>query len=186
MSEAKFRFSAHDGVIEMEGSEEFLSKHFESLTDIVRVMARHVVIDPKTSVVPLIEEPTKDIGESEVVLVAAAKSTSETIDDYPQAFSEINGKLKIVTAVSGKSKKEDMREIALLYCFGSSLMGHEQCDTPKIRAAVEEHGCLDAPNFSKTFEDKTLFISDGVKGGNKQIKLTFAGRQKVKALLARD
>jgi len=184
MSEAKFRFSAHDGVVEMEGSEDFLSKHFDSLTDIVRVMARHVVIDPKMPVIPAAENVAEE-GQDDLVPVTAQKATAETIDDYPHAFSEINGKLKIVTAVNGKSKRDQMRDISMLYCFGNSLMGHEHSESPKIRQAVEEHGCLDAPNFSKTFEDKTLFISDGVKGGNKQVKLTFNGRQKVKEMLAR-
>lgn len=183
MSEAKFRFSAHDGVVEMEGSEEFLSTHFESLTDIVRVMARHVVIDPKTPASMATEDI--DRASEELPEVSGSKTTAETIEDYPQAFSEINGKLKIVTAINGKTKRDQMRDIALLYCFGNSLMGHEHSDSPKIRQAVEEHGCLDAANFSKIFDDKTLFISDGVKGGNKQVKLTFTGRQKVKEMLGR-
>jgi hypothetical protein len=192
MSEAKFRFSAHDGIVEMEGSEEFLTKHFDSLTDIVRVMARHVVIDPKIPPALLDEESSDADQENSPSPLSAkpigsttVKTTAETIDDYPHAFSEINGKLKIVTAIGAKTKRDQMRDIALLYCFGNSLMGHEQSDSPKIRQAVEEHGCLDAPNFAKVFEDRTLFISDGVKGGNKKVKLTFTGRQKVKEMLVR-
>ncbi|MBU2731301.1 hypothetical protein [Acidithiobacillus ferridurans] len=50
---AKFRYSAQDGVLELEGSEEFVTKHFESLTDIVRVMARHLTVEPKVEAPPI-------------------------------------------------------------------------------------------------------------------------------------
>jgi len=74
----------------------------------------------------------------------------------------------------------------LLYCYGSKLIGDEQVPSSEIRTVCEEHGCIDSANYSKIFNDKTIFLSDGVKGGNKQIKLTFQGEKKAKALLIDD
>ncbi len=77
-----------------------------------------------------------------------------------------------------------MTNAALLYCYGAALMGDEQVSSKDIREVCEEHGCIDSGNFSKIFEDKTKFLSDGVKGGNKDIKLTFQGRKQAKELLS--
>lgn len=176
---AKFRYSAQDGVLELEGSEEFVSKHFESLTDIVRVMARHLAVEQKS-------EPVVTTGDQPLSLGAEAaldNATIESISSYPNVYSEINGKLKIVAEIPGSSKKLQMTNAAILYCYGAALMGDEQVTSKEIRETCEEHGCIDSPNFAKIFDDKTVFLSDGVKGGTKQIKLTFQGRKKAKELL---
>jgi len=185
MSEkAKFRYSAQDGTLELEGSEEFVSQHFESLTDIVRIISRHTTIEQK-----------KEANEGESNLLVTENDeesqgkqppSTEGIHSYPSVFSEINGRLKIVSDIPGTNKKEKMANAAMLYCYGSKLLGDEQVPSSEIRAVCEEHGCLDSPNFSKIFNDKTVFLSDGVKGGNKQVKLTFQGEKKAKALLIDD
>jgi hypothetical protein len=185
---AKFRYSAQDGVLEIEGSEEFVSKHFEGLTDIVRVMARHTVVEQRT-------ELPNDLGRSAVHLedttVTATNSTTtsnlsqpaETIQSYPNVYSEINGKLKLVMDIRGDSARAKQTTIAMLYCYGASLMGDDQVTNKDIREICEEHGAMDS-NFAKIFDDKTVFLSDGVKGGTKQIKLTYVGKKKAKELLS--
>lgn len=184
MSEkAKFKYSAQDGTLELEGSEEFVSQHFDSLTDIVRIISRHTTIEQK-------KEAHEE--ESEIAVTGNEEEQKEQspsvegINSYPSVFSEINGKLKIVSDIPGSNKKEKMSNAAMLYCYGSKLLGDEQVPSTEIRTICEEHGCIDSPNFSKIFNDKTLFLSDGVKGGNKQIKLTFQGEKKAKALLIDD
>ena len=174
---AKFKYSASKGTIELEGSEEFVTKHFEGLTDIVRVISRHSVIETKPDITIAAEhKPIQSTG-------GGAEQQSESLQSYPDFFSEINGKLKIVTQIEGKSKKATMLNAALLYCYGSELLGDDQVGDKDIRQACEEHGILDAPNFATIFSDKTLFLSDGVKGGSKEIKLTYQGKQKAKELL---
>lgn len=176
---AKFRYSAHDGVLELEGSEGFVTKHFESLTDIVRVMARHLTVEPRAEISPVTVEESSSITTPQ----KNEASVVESLATYPSFFSEINGKLKIVAEIPGASKKVQMTNAALLYCYGAALMGDEQVTSKVIREICEEHGCIDGANFSKIFEDKTVFLSDGVKGGIKQIKLTFQGRKRAKELL---
>ncbi|WP_207888353.1 hypothetical protein [Pseudomonas sp. 30_B] len=193
---AKFRYSASEGTVELEGSEDFISKHIEVLTDLARLAARHVVVEPRTVVADSIlttsvEELTPVEATVEGVVPApapehsAVQKVSETIQDYPVHFEEINSKLKIVCDIPGANTKSKMLNAAILYCYGSRLLGDEQVPAKNIRAVCEEHGILDSANFSKIFGDKTVFLSDGVKGGNKDIKLTFNGVKKAKELLGR-
>lgn len=182
-SKAKFRYSASEGLVELEGSEEFVSKHFQALSDLVRVVSRHVTVEQKLedkgtpSVQPKITEPVVDAVEHS----AAGKGG---IDSHPDFYSEINGKLKIVADIPGKNKSAKMSNAAILYCYGSKLLGDEQVPSKDIRSTIEEHGCLDGPNFSKIFSDKTIFLVDGTKGGNKEVKLTFQGEKRAKELLS--
>ena len=189
---AKFKYSAQEGVLELEGSEEFVTQHFESLTDLIRVISRHVVVEQHH------QESVTDTSGLEKRLSASSdikeentSQTSQTVADvqkegiaqYPNYFSEINGNLKIVAEIPGTSVKSKMTNAAILFCYGSKLLGDEMVASKDIRVVCEEHGCLDSPNFSKVFSDKTIFLSDGVKGGNKNVKLTFQGEKKARELL---
>ena len=181
---AKFRYSAQEGVLELEGSEEFVSNHFESLTDLIRIMSRHVVVEQKQDLQQSPPASAAEVGQAESAQVnSQVGDAGESISKYPSVFSEINGKLKIVSEIPGSNGRAKMTNAATLFCYGSKLLGDEQVAAKDIRTVCEEHGCLDAPNFSKVFGDKTLFISDGVKGGNKDVKLTFQGEKKAKELI---
>lgn len=187
---AKFRYSAQEGVLELEGSEEFVSQHFESLTDLIRIISRHVVIEqkqePSTSTLPTQNTSTTTISldNSTPTPTPGVATISETgIAKHPTFFSEINGKLKIVADIPGANARAKMTNAAILYCYGSKLLGDEQVSNKEIRTVCEEHGILDSANFSKIFSDKTLFISDGIKGGNKDVKLTFQGEKKARELV---
>lgn len=179
IEKAKFRYSAHEGVLELEGSEDFVTKHFESLTDIVRIISRHVSIEPKSELSPISTTGNQEVPNNS----SNIESHAENIANYPHVFSEINGKLKIVSEIPGNNTKSKMTNAAILYCYGSMLLGDDQVSSKEIREICEEHGCLDSANFSKVFSDKTIFLSDGVKGGNKDIKLSFPGKQRAKELL---
>ena len=96
---AKFRYSAQEGVLELEGSEAFVTQHFESLTDIVRVISRHVSIEHKAEH-PI--EPQEPALQTEATVTEAKKEPQgEAINNYPEYFSEINGKLKVVAEIPG-------------------------------------------------------------------------------------
>lgn len=189
---AKFKYSAQEGVLELEGSEEFVSEHFESLTDLIRVISRHVVVEQQHQEnAASSSEPEKDVVIGSEVKEDNISQTNQTVADvqkegiaqYPHFFSEINGNLKIVSEIPGTSGKSKMTNAAILFCYGSKLLGDEMVASKDIRIVCEEHGCLDSANFSKVFNDRTIFLSDGVKGGNKNIKLTFQGEKKARELL---
>lgn len=177
---SKFRFSAQEGVIELEGSEEFVTTHMETLTDLVRVISRHTHIETKSDKVRQEDTPSSSgPGDDD----DAKDDEVKGIDAYPKVFAQISEKLKIICKIPGSNKREQSRNAALLYCYGSELIGDEQVPSSEIRTLCEEHGFLDAANFSKIFDDKTIFLLDGKKGGNKKVKLTFKGREKAVALV---
>ncbi|MHB1000608.1 MAG: hypothetical protein ACYC27_15315 [Armatimonadota bacterium] len=176
---ASFRYSAQEGVLELEGSEDFITKHFDSLTDIVRVMARRTIVDQYKEVPTELSSQSMPLESSSL----DAKS-AESIEGYPEVYQEINDKLKITAEIPGDSKKAQMTNAALLFCYGAKLMGDEQVSSREIREVCEEHGILDDGNFSRIFGEKSLFLSDGIKGGTKEIKLTFQGCKRAKELLA--
>ena len=185
IEKARFKYSAQEGIIEIEGTEDFVSKHFESLTDLIRVISRHVVVEPKQEHQQAATQPATqgDLMSSDQLVVSAV-SAAIGINKHPSFFSEINGKLKIVAGMPGDNTKAKMKNAGILFCYGSKLLGDEQVSSKDIKTICEDHGCLDSPNFAKIFTDKTIFISDGVKGGNKDIKLTFLGEQEAVRLLA--
>lgn len=188
MSErARFRYSAQEGVLELEGSEEFVSKHFEQLDDMVRTIGRHITAEKKAELgaqgAAQGGSAGADAGPAASGAAAGGDPPTNSIAQHPAFFSEINGKLKIVAEVPGGNKKAQSSNLAILYCYGSYLMGEEQVKSKDIREVAKEHGCLDEANFASIFADKTIFLSDGVKGGNKDIKLTQPGMKRAKELL---
>lgn len=188
---ARFKYSAQEGVLELEGSEEFVSQHFESLTDLIRIISRHVIVEQHQHEITTEtsqENNARDRGEAKQesgpqTSQTVAEVQKEGIAHYPNSFSEINGNLKIVSEIPGTSVKSKMTNAAILFCYGSKLLGDEIVASKDIRVVCEEHGCLDSANFSKVFSDRTIFLSDGVKGGNKNVKLTFQGEKKARELL---
>lgn len=172
---AKFKYSASEGIIEIEGSEKFVSDHMETITDLVRIFSRHTSKEVKKDQSKQLQDPPTEDEES-------PDSDELKLATYPKVFSEINEKLKIICKIPGSSKREKMLNTALLYCYGSKLMGDDQVPSKEIRSACEEHGILDSANFASIFNDKTTFLTDGVKGGAKSVKLTFGGEEKAKEL----
>lgn len=66
---AKFKYSAQEGILELEGSEEFVSQHFERLTDLIRIISRHVVIEQRSEPnTQTITPPTIQTTEPNVAL----------------------------------------------------------------------------------------------------------------------
>jgi len=95
----------------------------------------------------------------------------------------MNGTLRIVADIPGESTKSKMRNVALIYGYGCVIQNKELFPADAVRQVCQDHGCLDGGNFSKIFTDKTTFVVEGVKGGNKTIKLSFQGRKQAKHLI---
>ena len=178
--QSKFRFSAQEGIIELEGSEGFISSHMETLTDLIRIISRCAPADDASgkyqSGVPGAEDEKIEIQDRD-------NDHSIKIENYPKIYSKINEKLKIICKIPGSNKRERSRNVALLYCYGSYLAGDDQIFSDEIRTLCQEHGTLDAANFSKALDDNTIFLLDGKKGGKKQVKLTYVGREKAEELV---
>lgn len=79
---AKFKYSASEGFLELEGSEEFVTKHFESLTDMVRVISRHVPVETKTDSAPVTPVPADVSNGTPTVNETVGGGEVETINSY--------------------------------------------------------------------------------------------------------
>lgn len=177
---SKFKFSASKGVIELVGSENFISSHMETLTGLVRVISRHTPVETRP------EKNLKEVFETKADKIETQdkEATGVTgIEVHPSIYSQIGEKLKITCKIPGSTKSEKSRNAALLYCYGAGMMGNEQVSSTELRTLCKDHGFLDSGNFSKIFDDKTIFVKDGKKGGNKQVKLTYTGREKAQELI---
>lgn len=179
MSKAKFQFDASNGLIELSGSDDFVSKHLQSILDmtgaISAVSSQVTALKPKE--VAQFTDADNDYN-SEKILNAEVTE----LNNFPYVFSKDENGVAIICSIKGKSKKSEMRNAALLYCYGCFLDGKEPVSSKDIRSVCEEHGVLDGKNFASCYGDKTLFISNGVKGGVKDVKLTMRGKEKAKEL----
>lgn len=190
--QSRFKFSVIDGVIELEGSEAFVSKHIDDLKDLIaqlttRTSHHH---SPKANALPVAQDEThvahtvpSQGTPPQVATESASVSGATGIGDHPHTFEEMNGVLKVVADIPGATKKAKMTNAALLYGYGSAILGRETCSSDDIRQVCQDHGCLDSPNFAKVFDEKTLFVVAGVKGGKKTVKLTHLGRKQAKQLV---
>lgn len=187
--QAKFRFSVAEGVIELEGSEQFVGRQLAEFKDVILSLTtkashmQHVVHAPT----PLVEQTCQPLS----VPPASIELPPQANDDadaspgtsYPHTFGDKNGTLTIVAKIPGATTRAKMLNTALIYCYGSFLKGIEFVPCRTIRSLCQEHGFLDVHNFSKIFKDKTMFIEDGVKGGNKLAKLTIKAQTNVKQII---
>lgn len=186
-SEAKFRFSMGEGVLELEGSEDFVSKHIGDLKHIIEsISAKNYENVSQGERFPQDSEPSetiiKDLPDQSKA-ENAGSTTSENLSSHPRVYSEIGGKLKISTTIPGDTLKGQMTNAALIHCYGRELMGQEQVADKDIRQICIDHGILDKGNFAKIFGKKDIFVTDGVRKGCKQVKLTFKGKMAAKQLI---
>jgi hypothetical protein len=186
-SEAKFRFSVGGSLLELEGSEEFVSKQINDLSKVIENISANGF-----GTVSQLKEPPSDEKHTEKTIDSPTEpvktekteqATDETIASYPHVYSEIGGMLKISTKFPGDTNLKKMSNAALIYCYGKKLMGKEPIPHTEIRKVCEDHGILDKSNFAKIFNNKDLFVTDGKKGGNKNVKLAYKGIEGTKQLI---
>lgn len=181
-----FRFSATEGVIEIGGSEAFVTNQLADLKELIAELASRsgnpVSVNPAASPMPISAPPTPALPPPDAPTASQLEPCSG-VAAYPHTFEEMNGTLRVVADIPGDSKKAMMRSAALIYGYGSYMLGREVVSADEIRQVCQDHGCLDSPNFSKVFDDKTVFVVEGVKGGKKSVKLSFQGRKQAKQLI---
>lgn len=197
---SKFLLNATDGVIEIEGHSDFVAKQILELKELIEIFANRSHHERITSVkvdhalsstAPDLEKHSAETvvhtidhdAPQQPPSARSDLSQAQTIEGYPYTFAEMGGLLKIVCEIKGASNRAAMRSAALIYGFGAHLMGKAVFEAEDVRQVCIEHGVLDASNFTTAYDDKKLFIVDGVKGGKKTLKLTVAGLKAAKAIV---
>ena len=78
-----------------------------------------------------------------------------------------------------------MNNAAMLYCYGSKLLGNKQVLSSKIRTVRVDHGCINGANFSR---DLTInpFLFRWIKRQKQQYKAYISRGEKAKDFLQAD
>jgi hypothetical protein len=173
---AKIRFSLREGLLEIEGSEEFVSKQIENFKDIiVQLPSSHQAPIPPAAP-PVI--PQTDNGQA----VTDVPKPTEDAAKYENVISVAGGIVKVLKDIPGNGKAEKTVNAGLLYLFGKNLLSQEQAAFTEIRHVCKEHACLDGANFAGTIKgQKQWFI---VTGGRKSevAQLTKPGKKQAQTL----
>ncbi len=165
---ARVIVSAREGIIEIEGSEHFVSDQLNRLkaviTQVVTAGARwRAQGDQRRNNAP------HGRGAYPPALVP-----------FPDVFSHTDGKIRILKDLPGTNMANKTVNAALLVAHANALMGSEHTTLDTIRSVCKEQACHDSNNFSATLKrEKELFIHSG----SLHITLSDAGRERAASLV---
>lgn len=182
---AKFRLVIAGSTVELEGSEEFVSKQLQAFESTISgLISAHTTCAPSVHSAAQLASTPKSCTTEDCGNASSCESTGLVLAKYPNTFEEMNGQLRIIANVQGANKKAKSRSLALLYIYGRCLLGQEPVQTDEVRAVCNDHGCLDSGNFAKLFREKGVFVIDGVKGSDKKyVKLSVPGKKEAQELI---
>lgn len=168
--QARVHISLRDGVLELQGSESFVSSQLKLLEPLIKESFNSQPapqIPPVNSTPPLAGNSTPPAGGA-------------NLGDYDTLFADADGKIQILKTLPGTNKATKSINAALLLAFANTLKGSELTPYTDVRDLCSAHACLDSGNFSKTMKaQKEHFIVSG-SGSGQTIRLTVPGRKKAK------
>jgi len=181
---SRFKFSAAERTIEIEGPESFVSEQIAQMKDVIAFFIEHQPTTPSSATPTL---TVTDVITTETITASISAPSEQQqggLEAYPNTFDTFGDEVKIIATVPGDNKRHQMKNVGLIYGYACSIRGQETFPADEVRDICINHGILDAPNFLKAFTDKTIFIIGGVKGGKKTFKLTLAGKKAGLALIS--
>lgn len=167
---AKVHISLVEGILQIEGSEDFVSQQIARL-------GPHIIGAFEN------REVTKAPIKSEQI-ISIEKSSANSLDEYQNLFAINGSKVQILKSIPGTSNSQKTVNIALLLSYAHALLGSDSISSKVVSETCKSHACLDAGNFSSQLKgQKAYFILDGVgKGQSKNIRLTMPGKKKAEEL----
>lgn len=173
--QAKVQISLRDGVLELEGSEDFVSQQLQVLQPLIENAFKQV---PARN----IEVPPADPPASGSSATSSGTNTHKGFEAYENLLAEADGKIQILKTLPGGNKAQKSVSAALLLAFGNHLMGNESTSFSDVRDLCKAHACLDSGNFASTMKgQKEWFLISG-SGSGQTFKLTVPGRKKAAEL----
>ena len=160
-AKARVVVSARDGIVEIEGSELFVSDQLSRL---------------KTVICQVVSSSAKWRNTNEAT--SPGKSTTaapQELEKYANLYTQADGKVRLLKDLPGTNMANRTVNAALLVAHANALMGAEQTTFDTIRKVCKEHACHDSNNFSATLKrEKELFVHSG----SLHITLSPAGRER--------
>lgn len=161
------KFLIKDDIIEITGSEEFVSKQVEFFKDSINAR----LINQISKV------PEKAVDKSRILyLNPAQQPTGEIIEyvakneaedgkprlDYDNVFVITNNEVTIIADVPGDNTSQRMINLIVLYLFAKLKLGTEEVSFRELREVCEKYGEIDKTNFSRIIQNnKRLFLITG-------------------------
>jgi len=171
--QVKVHISLRDGVLELQGSEGFVSDQLKFLEPLIKESFKAVPRNPGSE---LRDPPPPPPRGTEVT------DQPDGLAAYDTVFADADGKVQILKTLPGKTKSAKSINAALLLAFANSLKGNESTPYSDVRDLCSSHACLDSGNFSATMKSqKEHFIVSG-NGSSQSIKLTVPGKKKAQSI----
>ena len=178
---ARVVVSAREGIIEIEGSEPFVS---DQLTRLKQVISQIVTAGAKWRTHA--EQADPHAGITSTRSAGGSRSTdgptaaTQPLAQYASVFTQADGKIRLLKDLPGTNMANKTVNAALLVAHANSLLGSEQTTLDTIRSVCKEQACHDSNNFSATLKrEKELFIHSG----SLHITLSPAGRARAASLV---
>ena len=192
--DAKLLVNLKDGLIELQGSEEFVGNQIGWLKDIIN---RTPINLPSATANIQNNSPSVEETILATTLATAIPNSNDENDRYVAIFgitkdgvdnvihTEENSFTIITRKIKGGTAERQISYL-LLYCLAKEFYRQQEVTFEELRELCKENGCLDSTNFAKNMDNhKELFIVSGKPGSkNKTAKLTAPGRSKARELLA--
>jgi hypothetical protein len=185
-SKASFSFSFADGTLKIEGSELFVSQQMDAFRDTI-LDSLNAFGKPALALPAPTHVQTNGIDSS-----GGTGNDAEVVElqpegnPFPRVLDTMGDRLKITTAIKGKTTAEKAINLILAYLWGKErLLNEPTAEYKELRELCEEHACLDSSNISTTLSSKkSLILVDGAKGSTSKIcKLTYPGREAAEEVL---
>jgi hypothetical protein len=178
-SDTRVKFSGQGCELEFAGSEAFVSSQVEKYKEAIQKMIGAIGIcsQHKSPASEPILACTNNKPENQ------ASQNCNT--SYPNVLHIEGTDVKIIKSVSGSSKAERTKQVALIYLWAKKSVGIDNVPASEIRTQCTDQGCFDQANFSAHIKKaKNYIIVDGKQGSSLcTYKLTFPGTEEAERTL---
>lgn len=137
--DAKVHISLRDGVLELEGSESFVTAQLKILQPLIQKAF-------EATPAPSKEEGG---GRPEQTPPPLRIDATPGLGAFENVFAEADGKVQVLKTLPGSNKSQKTVNAALLLAYANTLKGQESTTCKDIRDLCNAHACLDKSNFSK-------------------------------------
>lgn len=187
---ARVQINLKEGIVELEGTEEFVSNQLEWLRELIINTPETLKISEEQSIATV-------PNDMEIKVINNDSNIISSEDKYLKVFgvekekvdmvihTDIND-FKIISKKVKGSNADKQIAYSLMYCLAKEFYGQTEASFSELRELCTEYGCLDDANFASIFKrnNDTFIIIGKPKSKSKSLKLTFPGRKKAQELIA--
>ncbi|HCY74384.1 MAG TPA: hypothetical protein DHV28_00550 [Ignavibacteriales bacterium] len=167
---AKISISFKDGLLEISGSENFVSEQIKLFKEIIDGQFQQLPTKNREEK----DEENNDNNDGQILT---------RLQDYQDVLTEHEGKIKILKQVTGKNKQEKSINTALIYLWAKDKLGTPDVPFQEIREACEHQGCLDSTNFATHIKSAKSYILVSGKSKSQSAKLSIPGKSQALQLI---